>query len=147
MKTIATYPALVALPMVSYFSFGKIQEKVSQPTLGLALSWKWTFVNMLMSLSVSTALHMHELTQRNLRFLFISVTGSVGPGVISEAAYIGEWSKDVLVSSFLTVLLYWRQEPVFGVLLPELTQEPHLMRQGELEPLGISSPAKYSRQI
>ena len=151
MKTIATYPALVVLPIVSYFSFGKIQEKVSQPTLGLALSWKWTFVNMLMSLSVTTALHMHEMTQINLTFLHMSVTESVGSGGpsrgwSSQATYIGAWSKDVLVSSLLTILLYWHQEPVYGVLLPELTQEPHVMKEGQLEPLGISSPAKYSRQ-
>ena len=151
MKTIATYPALVVLPIVSYFSFGKIQEKVSQPTLGLALSWKWTFVNMLMSLSVTTALHMHEMTQINLTFLHMSVTESVGSGGpsrgwSSQATYIGAWSKDVLVSSLLTILLYWHQEPVYGVLLPELTQEPHVMKQGQVEPLGISSPAKYSRQ-
>ena len=119
MKTIATYPALVVLPIVSYFSFGKIQEKVSQPTLGLALSWKWTFVNMLMSLSVTTTLHMHELTQMDLRFLDVSVAESVGSGGASrgwgsQATYIGAWSKDVLVSSFLTILLFWRQEPVYG---------------------------------
>ena len=151
MKSIATYPALVVLPIVSYFSFGKIQEPVSQPALGLALSWKWTFVNMLMSLSVTTALHMHEMTHINLRFLEMSLTESVGSGRVprgwsSQADYIGAWSKDVLVSSFLTILLFWRQEPVYGVLLPELTNEPHVMRDGVVEPLGISSPAEYSRQ-
>ena len=146
MKTIAAYPALVVLPIVSYFSFAKIQEKVSQPTLGLALSWKWTFVNMLMSLSVTTALHMHEMTQANLSFLHMSVTESVpSRGWSSQATYIGAWTKDVLVSSLFTILLYWHQEPVYGVLLPELTQEPHVMKQGEVKPLGISSPAKYSR--
>ena len=151
MKSIATYPALVVLPIVSYFSFGKIQEPVSQPALGLALSWKWTFVNMLMSLSVTTALHMHEMTHINLGFLEMSLTESVGSGRVprgwsSQADYIGAWSKDVLVSSFLTILLFWRQEPVYGVLLPELTNEPHVMRDGVVEPLGISSPAEYSRQ-
>ena len=148
LKTIATYPALVVLPIVSYFSFGKIKE--NQPTLGLALSWKWTFVNMLMSLSVTTVLHMHELPYLNLKIVYKSVM-DVSPGGVlrdwnTEAAYIAAWTKDVLVSSFLTILLYWRQEPVYGVLLPEQTEEPHVMRQGEVEPIGSSSPAKYSRQ-
>ena len=150
METVVTYPALVVLPIVSYFSFAKIEDSVLQPSLGLALSWKWTFVNMLMSLSVTTVLHMHELAQWNQRLLYMSVTESVDPGVAlrggDEATYIMDWSKDVLICSFLTALLFWRQQPVFGVLLPELVQEPHVMRQGQVEPLAIPSPAKYSRQ-
>ena len=160
-KAIATYPGLILLPTVGYFSFGKIQEKVSEPTLGLALSWKWTFVNMLMSLGVTTALHMHDMDQMNLGFFNMSIKESVDCGGVwrglgwTEASYIREWTKDVLVSSFLTILLFWRQEPVFGVLLPELSEEPggtwnmephHLTREGEIEPLVISSPVKYSRQ-
>ena len=49
-------------------------------------------------------------------------------------------------SYFLMVLLFWRQEPVYGVLLPGPSEEPHVMRHGELEPLVQSAPAKYSRQ-
>ena len=154
LKTIATYPALVLLPVVGFFTFGKIQEKtVSQPIHGLALSWKWTFVNMLMSLGVTTALHMHDMDQMNLRFLYMSVaTESVDPrGAYrylgrSQASYIRIWTKDVLISSFLMVLLFWHQEPAYGVLLPGLSEEPHVMRHGELEPLVLSAPAKYSRQ-
>ena len=150
MKAVVTYPALVVLPIVSFFSFAKIKDSVSQPTLGLALSWKWTFVNMLMSLTVTTVLHMHELAQLNQRLLYMSVTESVDPGVAlrgwDEATYLMDWSKDVLICTFLTALLFWRQQPVFGVLLPELVHEPHVMRQGQVEPVAISSPAKYSRQ-
>ena len=162
LKTIATYPALVLIPVVGFFTFGKVQEKtISQPIHGLALSWKWTFVNMLMSLGVTTALHMHDMDQMNLGFFNMSIKESVDCGGVwrglgwTEASYIREWTKDVLVSSFLTILLFWRQEPVFGVLLPELSEEPggtwnlephHLTREGEIEPLVISSPVKYSRQ-
>ena len=150
LKAIATYPALVLLSVVGFFTFAK----ASQPTLGLSLSWKWTFVNMLMSLGVTTALHAHEMDQMILRFLHMSVaTESVdSPGAWrylgwSQASYIRIWTKDVLISTFLMVLLFWRQEPVYGVLLPELSEGPHVMRQdGELEPLVMSTPATYSRQ-
>ena len=46
------------------------------------------------------------------------------------------------------VLLFWRKEPVYGVLLPELPEEPHVMTQDEeLEPLVVAAPAKYTRQV
>ena len=154
LKTIATYPALVLIPVVGFFTFGKVQEKtISQPTLGLSLSWKWTFVNMLMSLGVTTALHVHDMDQMNLRFLQMTVAtesvdshGALSYLVWSQASYIRIWTKDVLISTFLMVLLFWRQEPVYGVLLPGPSEEPHVMRHGELEPLVQSAPAKYSRQ-
>ena len=154
LKAIATYPALVLLPVVGFFTFGKIQEKTSQPTLGLSLSWKWTFVNMLMSLGVTTALHVHDMDQMNLRFLHMLVaTESVDSRAAwrysgwSQAWYIRTWMKDVLISTFLMVLLFWRHEPVYGVLLPEPSEGPHVIRQdGELEPLVMSTPATYSRQ-
>ena len=154
LKAIATYPALVLLPVAGFFTFGKIQEKPSQPTLGLSLSWKWTFVNMLISLGVTTALHVHDMGQMNLRFLHMSVAtesfdsrGTWRYLGWSEASYIRNWMKDVLISTFLMVLLFWHQEPVYGVLLPELSEGPHVMRQdGELEPIVMSTPATYSRQ-
>ena len=148
LKAIAAYPALMILPVVGLFTFGK-----SNHNLGLSLSWKWTFVNMLMSLGVTTALHMHDMDQMNLRFLYMSVaTESVDSRGAwryvgwSQASYIRIWTKDMLISTFLMVLLFWRQEPVYGVLLPGPSEEPHVMRHGELEPLVQSAPAKYSRQ-
>ena len=152
LKTIATYPALVLIPVVGFFTFGKVQEKtISQPIHGLALSWKWTFVNMLMSLGVTTALHVHDMDQMNLSFLQMTTEsvdshGALSYLVWSPASYIRIWTKDVLISTFLMVLLFWRQEPVYGVLLTGVSEEPHVMRHGELEPLVQSAPAKYSRQ-
>ena len=151
LKTIATYPALVLIPVVGFFTFGKVQEKtISQPIHGLALSWKWTFVNMLMSLGVTTALHVHDMDQMNLRFLHMTTEsvdshGALSYLVWSPASYIRIWTKDVLISTFLMLLLFWRQEPEYGVLLPELSA--HVMRQdGELEPLPMSTPVRYTRQ-
>ena len=153
LKAIAAYPALILLPVVGLFTFGKIQEKASQPTLGLSLSWKWTFVNMLMSLGVTTAFHVHDMDQMNQSFLHMSVAtesvdsrGALSYLVWSQASYIRIWTKDVLISTFLMLLLFWHQEPEYGVLLPGLTEGPHVMRQdGELEPLVMSTPATYSR--
>ena len=155
LKTIARYPALVLIPVVGFFTFGKVQEKtISQPIHGLALSWKWTFINMVMSLGIATALHGHDMDQMDARLLRLSVMPETvdssgawwAKDVPSQATYIIIWTKDVFISSFLTVFLFWRQEPVYGVLLPEPSEEPHVMRHGELEPLVVSSPAKYSRQ-
>ena len=42
----------------------------------------------------------------------------------------------------------WRKEPVYGVLLPEIPEEPHVITQDEeLEPLVVAAPAKYTRQV
>ena len=150
LKAIAAYPALILLPVAGLFTFGKSQEKASQPTLGLSLSWKWTFVNMLMSLGVTTALHVHDMDQMNLSFLHMTTEsvdsrGALSYLVWSPASYIRIWTKDVLISTFLMLLLFWRQEPEYGVLLPELSA--HVMRQdGELEPLPMSTPVRYTRQ-
>ena len=94
------------------------------------------------------------MDQMNMRFLHMSVaTESVDSRGAwrylgwSQASYIRNWTKDMLISTFLMVLLFWRQEPEYGVLLPELSEGPHVMRQdGELEPLLMSTPVRYSRQ-
>ena len=155
LRTITTYPALVLFPIVGFFTFGKVQDKASQTSHGLALTWKWTFVNMLMSLGVTTVLHMHDMEQINLRYLNMSVQKEAidSPGAWwhmgwSQASYIRDWTKNLAISVFLMVLLFWRMEPVYGVLLPELPEEPHVMTQDEeLEPLVVAAPAKYTRQV
>ena len=59
-----------------------------------------------------------------------------------------DWTHYLVRSAFLMVLLFWRKEPVYGVLLPELLEEPHVMTQDEeLEPLVVAAPAKYTRQV
>ena len=59
-----------------------------------------------------------------------------------------DWTQNLVRSAFLMVLLFWRKEPVYGVLLPELPEEPHVMSQDEeLEPLVVAAPAKYTRQV
>ena len=97
LRTITTYPALVLFPIVGFFTFGKVQDKASQPSHGLALTWKWTFVNMLMSFGVTTVLHMHDMEQINLRYLNMSVQKEAidSPGAWwhmgwSQASYIRE---------------------------------------------------------
>ena len=155
LRTITTYPALVLFPIVGFFTFGKVQDKASQPSHGLALSWKWTFVNMLMSLGVATVLHVHDMEQINLRFLYMSVQTEAidSPGSWwhmgwSQASYIRDWTKDLVFSAFLMVLLFCRKEPVYGVLLADLPEEPHVMTQDEeLQPLVVAAPAKYTRQV
>ena len=110
---------------------------------------------MLMSLGVATVLHMHDMEQINLRFLYMSVQTEAidSPGAWwhmgwSQASYIRDWTKNLVISAFLMVLLFWRKEPVYGVLLAELPEEPHVMTQDEeLEPLVVAAPAKYTRQV
>ena len=59
-----------------------------------------------------------------------------------------DWTQNLVRSAFLMVLLFWRKEPVYGVLLAELPEEPHVMTQDEeLEPLVVAAPAKYTRQV
>ena len=46
-----TYPALLILPMFTYFMFGAY--RVEGGEVGLVLSWKWTLANMVFSVSAS----------------------------------------------------------------------------------------------
>ena len=107
LRTITTYPALVLFPIVGFFTFGKVQDKASQPSHGLALTWKWTFVNMLMSFGVTTVLHMHDMEQINLRYLNMSVQKEAidSPGAWwhmgwSQASYIREGINEKKMFSF-----------------------------------------------
>ena len=55
----ATYPALLLLPMFTYFTFGAY--RIEGGEVGLILSWKWTFTNMAISVvasSIKAVLHL-----------------------------------------------------------------------------------------
>ena len=46
-----TYPAIILLPMFTYFTFGAYRDEGGE--VGLVLSWKWTITNMFLSVVAS----------------------------------------------------------------------------------------------
>ena len=122
-RMVVNYPALVILPIFGYFTFGKIHQ--CPDTRGVALNWNWTLVNMLASLALTTALGLLDLSQSqaHLRSDLIWVTEYPGSEhFLREWTYASYVSAAVLivVSVFLTLLLYWHQNQEYGVLLPHL---------------------------
>ena len=124
-RMVVNYPALIILPIFGYFTFGKIHE--CQDTRGVALNWNWTLVNMLASLSLTTAMGLLDLSQSHthLRSLHIWVTGYSGSEhFLRERTFASYVSAAVMIvfSVLLTVFLYWHQIQEYGVLLPHLPQ-------------------------
>ena len=73
-KMAARYPALLILPIVGYFTFGPTKRALPQDISGVALNWKWTFVNMVASLSLTTCFGFLDLSQPHLKALHLWVT-------------------------------------------------------------------------
>ena len=71
-KIVVRYPALLVLPIVGYFTFGPTDG--AQDISGVALNWKWTFVNMVASLSLTTCFGFLDLSQPHLKALHLWVT-------------------------------------------------------------------------
>ena len=122
-RMVVNYPALVILPIFGYFTFGKIHE--CPDTRGVALNWNWTLFNMLVSLTLTTALGILDLSQSQpyLRSLQIWVTEYPGSEhFLRGYTYASYLSAAVIIvfSVLLTVLLYCHQIREYGVLLPHL---------------------------
>ena len=77
-KIVVRYPALLILPIVGYFVFGPTERALPQNFSGVAINWKWTFVNMAASLSLTTCFGFLDLTQPHVRALHLWVTDFSG---------------------------------------------------------------------
>ena len=75
---VVRYPALLILPIVGYFVFGPTERALPQNFSGVAINWKWTFVNMAASLSLTTCFGFLDLTQPHVRALHLWVTDFSG---------------------------------------------------------------------
>ena len=97
-----TYPALILLPMFTYFTFGAY--RVQGGDVGLILSWKWTLTNMIISvlasfIKVSLHLPLYERTAQCLQI--------VNPEYLYNAEYIALFvalSVVVICASVLTTM-------------------------------------------
>ena len=105
-------------------TIGKVHK--CPDTKGVALNWNWTLVNMLASLTLTTALGLLDLSQsqQHIRFLQIWVTGYPGSEHFlrgwTYASYLSA-AVIIVLSVLLTVLLYWHQNEEYGVLLPHMS--------------------------
>ena len=104
-----TYPALVLLPMFTYFTFGGY--RVEGGEVGLILSWKWTFANMIISVfatSIKAGLHL-PIYKRTVQCL-----GIVNPKFLYNAQYLGHFFAFVIFSICTSVLTtmpeFWKAE-------------------------------------
>ena len=77
-KIVLRFPALLILPIVGYFTFGPTNRTLPQDISGVAINWKWTFVNMVASLILTTCFGFLDLTQPHLRALHLWLTDYSG---------------------------------------------------------------------
>ena len=77
-KIVLRFPALLILPIVGYFTFGPTDSALPQDISGVAINWKWTFVNMAAFLSLTTCFGFLDLSQPHVRALHLWVTDYSG---------------------------------------------------------------------
>ena len=155
-----TYPALLLLPMFSYFTFAA--HKTAEGVAGLILSWKWTWINMLLSFVGTTLrmlLSMAEAEASSLcRMIAFPPPAPPNPSTLSPLFL---WALPLDLSSpedpiyiclaftcasMLLTLLLSCLELKYGVLLPDDPHSPHFLEEeGLLVPLASPPPALYSR--
>ena len=127
LKVISSYPALLLLPVFTFFTFGRHKEGEE----GLVLSWKWTTVNMLISFCGATLrmlLHLDVIKIESYRSWISEATlthrGNIFYYVIA---------CNCLTIIFTTMLFFSKLE--YGVLLPLDPECPHVLQAGAVVPL------------
>ena len=154
-----SYPALLLLPMFSYFTFAA--HNTADGVAGLVLSWKWTWINMLLSFVGTTLrmlLSMAEAETASLcRMIAFPPPAPPNPSTFSPLFL---WALPLDLSSpedpiyiclaftcasMLLTLLLSRLELKYGVLLPDDPHSPHFLEEGLVVALASPAPALYSR--
>ena len=77
---VVRYPALLILRIVGYFVFDPTERALPQNFSGVAINWKWTFVNMAASFSLTTCFGLLDFNQSHQKALLLWVTDYSGPG-------------------------------------------------------------------
>ena len=127
LKVVSCYPALLLLPVFTFFTFGR--HKKGENTL--VISWKWTIVNMLISLCGATLRMLLHLEIVELQSWVYWIRDY-------KEVHQGRFFYYMLGCNCLTVLLtmvlpYTSLQ--YGVLLPTDPTTPHVLEQGAVVPL------------
>ena len=128
LKIISSYPALLLLPVFTCFTFGRYADGEE----GLALSWKWTAVNMLVSYFWCT---LRMLLQVEVWETTVHHSWILHP----ESTHTNELLLyNVLVNNCLAILftaMLFFSKLQYGVLLPSHPESAHVLQAGAVVPL------------
>ena len=94
-KIVLRYPALLILPIVGYFTFGPTDRALPQDISGVAINWKWTFVNMAASLSLTTCFAFVDLSQPHQRALHLWITNYSGCNQVFRGCTLSSYIIEV----------------------------------------------------
>ena len=137
LRIISSYPALLLLPVFTCFTFGSYKDGED----GLALSWKWTGVNILVSYFGATLRMLLELELFETKFdcylIFNPKTTTYG----GLRFYYALGSNCLAI--LLTVLLFYSKLE-YGVLLPSHPESPHVLEAGAVVPLVTPQDTQIS---
>ena len=128
LRIISSYPALLLLPVFTCFTFGSYKDGED----GLALSWKWTAVNILVSYFGANVRMLLQLEVFETKFncSWILNPKSTPYGVLVFYYVICTNCLTLL----LTVMLFFSKLQ-YGVLLPSDPLSPHVLQAGGVVPL------------
>ena len=126
-KVVSSYPALLLLPVFTFFTFGRHTEGEE----GLVMSWKWTAVNMLVSfcgVTLRMIFHLHNFEIESYKSWISDPTLSHKGNIFYYVILC-----NCLTILFTTLLFFSKLE--CGVLLPSDPLCPHLLQDGAVLPL------------
>ena len=127
LKVVSSYPALLLLPVFSFFTFGRHKESEE----GLVLSCKWTAVNMIVSfcgVTLRMLLHLDVFEMESYRSWISEATQTHRGNIFYYVI-----ACNCLTITFTTILFFSPLQ--YGVLLPSDPDCPHVLQAGEVVPL------------
>ena len=145
-RMVLSCPPLVILPIFGFFTFGRTQAQ-GEDVKGVALSSKWTMVNMLGSCLLSLVRYLSSLSHTSLVSLHAWLLQFPGAHQFTHFKGVGLYFY-CLISTFSAIfftllLLWWPVE--CGVILPHLPGVLHVVQEGEVLPLIHPPPPTFTR--
>ena len=141
------YPALLLLPMFSYFTFGPLEPGQSSE-VGLILSWKWTVVNIFISLFwfIGRAIFIQFPQWQDVSLCRWIAYDPPSPTNHSEPFFISV-CLFLYLSILLTLLLPLVADLQYGVLIPCQHSTQYVLQEGQVTPLLRPSPPADSLEM
>ena len=147
-KMVMFCPPLVILPVFGFFTFGR-PEEAAEGVKSLAVSRKWTIVNMFGSCLLSLVRYMSNLPYSETMSQHAWILQQPGAEKFTNSKGVGTYLYCILntVFAMLLTLLLLRKLPECGVLLPHLPGVLHVVQGGEVLPLIQPPPPTYTRWV
>ena len=147
-KIVLFCPPLVILPLFGFFTFGKPQGGAAD-IKGLALSAKWTLINMLGACLLSLVRYLSHLPHTSTLSLQAWLLQFPGADGFTHAKGVGLYLYCLFNTFFAVVLtlILLRYQLECGVLLPHLPGVFHVLQEGEVQPLIQPTPPTFTRLV